>query len=149
MNVLLIEDDADDADLVSRALSDTQVFVSGVTTAAQAVKQLVEQKPDVVLLDLKLPNGEGILLCKRILDNAVGIPVIVLSGNTDKALVDAALNIGCRAYVAKDGMNALTLYSAIRQAYKDATIFKQGIAEKIDALFEKARRQVREVEAMK
>ena len=87
-SILIVEDEADMRDLLSEILKDTYE-VSAAGTGAALKQKLAGEQPDVVLLDLKLPDADGLDLMPAIKKQWVGTEVIVLTGN---ATFDAAVN---------------------------------------------------------
>jgi DNA-binding NarL/FixJ family response regulator len=67
----------------------------------EAVQKAQELKPDLILLDIGLPNLNGIEAAKRIRQAASGLRIIFLTQNSDKDVVRAALNTGAQRYVLK------------------------------------------------
>jgi DNA-binding NarL/FixJ family response regulator len=76
--------------------------VAEATSGVEALAAAEVHRPDVVLLDLELPDGSGLELCEALSTQLPGIPIIVLSDRTDEPDVTAAIECGARAYVAKD-----------------------------------------------
>ncbi len=72
---------------------------------ADALQLVTEQKPDVVLLDLKLPDMSGIELCQRIVQACPETAVLILTAFIDRQLVNACLRAGARGYLLKDAEN--------------------------------------------
>jgi CheY-like chemotaxis protein len=115
--VLLVEDDEGDAVLVRACLAETGVAPEAVIwshTAADALQQLT-QNPSCILLDLGLPDADGLGALLRIVDAAPDIPVIVLTGRQALGGVDA-LAVGAQDYLVKDDINADLLDRSIRYA---------------------------------
>ena len=83
---------------------DVCVAVDGVSAVSEARKQM----PDVILLDLGLPAGDGFTVLERLkaLDSLAHIPVIVVSGRNRAANQDRALNAQARAFLQKPVKNA-------------------------------------------
>src|SRR5438105_3983296 len=106
--VLLIEDNPGDADLVRLRLleahSDTDVCC--VDRLSDGLARLACGSPQVVLLDLNLPDSQGIATFDRLLKGAPGIPVIVLSGQDDEELAATAVNLGVQDYLVKGEFNS-------------------------------------------
>lgn len=116
--VLLIEDNPGDADLVRLRLveanSDVQVKVAD--RLSSGLKFLTETQPALVLLDLNLPDSRGAETFRKILAQAAGIPVVILSGQDDEELASKALHQGAQDYLVKGGFDAKDLARSMRYA---------------------------------
>jgi DNA-binding response OmpR family regulator len=98
--ILVVEDDADEAEMVAYVLAE----LGAVTVAAdlpEAVSLLENgDRPDVVLLDLNLPGGDGLSLLQSI-RAASGVPVVVVSGRAGRADRDRGWGLGADLYLTK------------------------------------------------
>ncbi|TFD47001.1 response regulator transcription factor [Cryobacterium frigoriphilum] len=107
MRVLLVEDDASVADGIIDGLGSAQFTTSHVTTGAACLAAMNTFRPDLVLLDLGLPDMDGIDVCRAIRARH-DTPIIVVSardGEIDRVI---ALEIGADDYVVKPfGMREL------------------------------------------
>lgn len=102
--VLLIDDDAIVHTLVSIMLRPYQITVKREETAESALKNLENQVPDVILLDIGLPGiYDGLHFLKAIRNNPIfrTLPVIVLTGKGDKTSIVKSLQAGANGYVIK------------------------------------------------
>ena len=107
VDILHVEDDDDDADLMSRALSRTGVnhVLIRVADATEAITYLTNQpRPDLVLLDLKLPrvNGFDVLAFIRAKPELQGLPVIVFTGSEFPNDMEKAKALGATDYLLKN-----------------------------------------------
>jgi PAS domain S-box-containing protein len=113
--VLVVEDDADCARLFEALLEETGLETSSVGTVASAREQIAARRPDLVLLDIGLPDGSGLSLIgdmERFGDDAPA--VVVASGFADDA-VERALSAGARDFLAKP-VRPVELISRVRAA---------------------------------
>jgi DNA-binding response OmpR family regulator len=100
--ILIVDDDAD----LREALAE-QLEVGGEFTAVQAangqtgVSQAEGRRPDLVLLDVDLPDIDGREVCRRLRQAGVGAPVIMLTGQTSDSDTIAGLDSGANDYVSK------------------------------------------------
>jgi serine phosphatase RsbU (regulator of sigma subunit) len=117
ITVLLVEDDDGDAlivdDLLSEALVGARITRS--RTFADALQELSPQI-DCVLLDLKLPDVEGLDTVMRLRERAPDTPLIVLTGLHDEAAGVAAVDAGAQDYLIKGDVDGAQLARAIRYA---------------------------------
>lgn len=106
-HVLYVEDSATDADLAVRALARTapEVSVELTTTLAAALRRLDTEGPaiDVILSDLRLPDGSGLDLLATVRQRKLPIAVVILTGSGDQASALAALKAGADDYLVKHG----------------------------------------------
>jgi two-component system response regulator DevR len=79
--------------------------VGEASNGADALRIVVEQRPDIVLLDLKLPGMGGVELCQRMVQISPKMAVLILTAFIDRNLVDACLRAGARGYLLKDAEN--------------------------------------------
>lgn len=99
--ILVVEDDAAIASLVSTAL-ETRGWVPLVAgTAATAVALAAERSPQVILLDLGLPDADGIEVVRRVRTWSEGLPIIVVSARGEDADKIGALDAGADDYLVK------------------------------------------------
>ncbi|MGX1776010.1 response regulator transcription factor [Nocardia brasiliensis] len=115
VTVFLVDDHA----IVRRGVADlidaeTDLEVIGEAgTVSQAMARIPALRPNVVVLDVRLPDGNGIELCRDLLDQHPGLHCLILTSFTDEqAMLDAIL-AGASGYVVKD-IGALELVDAIR-----------------------------------
>ena len=98
--ILVVEDDAAVRRLVATTLGLHRYAVREAKTAAQALIELSSQPPDLVVLDLGLPDGDGVDVI-RTLRGWSSLPVIVLSARLEDADKVAALDAGADDYLVK------------------------------------------------
>lgn len=118
-HVLLVEDDAGDASLVRQMLrSSTHPRFEFVVTSSLADmrQQLDEAMPEVLLLDLSLPDSHGLQTIHAARQAAGALPLIVLTGYDDTEFALQSLDAGAQDYLVKGAFNADGLIRAIRYA---------------------------------
>jgi CheY-like chemotaxis protein len=104
ITILLVEDDPTDARLLLQLLGHADVCaysVETVATAAEAEAALATSSPDVVLLDLSLPDCDGLTSVDRLLAAAPDTPVVVLTGRDDYALGLQSIEAGAQDFLVK------------------------------------------------
>lgn len=102
--VLIIEDDPKIYEAVEKTLSMGAGFtLRGVSDPEKALGEAVDSKPDLILLDVRLPGGDGRVVLKSLKTNAAtsAIPVIMLTGMSSEGDKVLALNLGADDYVVK------------------------------------------------
>jgi DNA-binding response OmpR family regulator len=99
----VVEDDRDIADLVARYLQKSGFEVSVLSSGARALAAIVQQPPDVIVLDLMLPEVNGTEVCRAIRSNekTASTPIIMLTARADEAERVAGLEMGADDYLTK------------------------------------------------
>src|SRR5262252_6233688 len=100
--------------LTSLLSEDERVDVVGqAVDGADAVKQAIKTKPDVVLMDIKMPNVDGIEATRQITEAVPGIKVLILTTFETDSQVIQALKAGASGYVLKDSSAAAIISSIV------------------------------------
>jgi signal transduction histidine kinase/DNA-binding NarL/FixJ family response regulator len=109
--VLLVEDNPGDADLVEISLGEADggpFETEHVTTLSEALARVARSPgPDVVLLDLSLPDALGLEGLRRLKEAAPDVPVVVLTGSANREIGGAAIHAGAQDYLSKGADSAL------------------------------------------
>ncbi len=103
VRVLVVDDYAPWMNFVSAALAATpQVQVVGqASNGLTALQKVAELNPDLVVLDIGLPDISGIMVAQQIMDMSPTVRILFLSENTAPEVVRAALRTGAQGYVVK------------------------------------------------
>ena len=119
LSVLLVEDNTGDARLIRELLRDTSnMQIVWVNSLATTLARLAQPGLDLVLLDLGLPDSQGLDTLIRIVRDHPALPVIVVTGREDDGLALATLKAGAQDYLVKGAIEAGVLERAIRYAYE-------------------------------
>jgi signal transduction histidine kinase len=116
MRVLLVEDNEDDALLIRESLSETILEIKRAERLSTALEQLAEGKFDAILLDLSLPDAQGLNTIGRVLSQAPGIPIVVLTGLDDEEAAVKAVEQGAQDYLIKGQVDGHLLARSLRYA---------------------------------
>jgi signal transduction histidine kinase/CheY-like chemotaxis protein len=98
---LLVEDDPDGCDLMQMMLRRFGAEVTAVSTAAAALESVRERRPDVLVSDIGLPDGDGFALLKRVRESNHDLPAVAVTAYASRQDVAKALAAGFQAHVAK------------------------------------------------
>jgi DNA-binding response OmpR family regulator len=98
--VLIVEDDPNVAEVVSRYLAREGYDVDAVADGAEGLRRALADPPDLVVLDLMLPSLSGLDVCRR-LRAAAPVPVIMLTARGEEADRIAGLELGADDYLSK------------------------------------------------
>lgn len=101
IKILVVDDEAPIRRLLRVGLTTEGYVVREAADAADAVANLAEEKPDVIILDLGLPDVQGHDLLTGWRASGLELPVIILSSRTDEAGIVRALEAGADDYVTK------------------------------------------------
>jgi len=101
--VLAVEDEPLNRLLLHAVLEREGYTVIDAGTLAEARARISERLPDLVLLDLRLPDGDGLELCRELKteDATARVPVVAATASVMPAIVTAAKDAGCDGFLAK------------------------------------------------
>jgi DNA-binding response OmpR family regulator len=99
--VLLVEDDDRISEPLIRVLRAEQFDVAHVAAGQPALDAVAQQRPDLVLLDLTLPDIDGLDVCRKLRVDHPDLPVIMLTARAEEIDVIVGLNAGADDYIAK------------------------------------------------
>jgi two-component system, cell cycle response regulator len=119
LRVLLVEDNPGDADLLQEILAEVETArfeLVRVEQLGEALHRLRREHFDVVLLDLSLPDSQGLETFSRLHAEEAGVPILVLTGLNDHQLSAQAVRRGAQDYLIKGKMTSDLLGRAIRYA---------------------------------
>jgi DNA-binding NarL/FixJ family response regulator len=127
---------ADDHEIVRRGIAalidaqDDMEVVGEAATAAQARSRLPAVRPDVAVLDVRLPDGSGIDVCRRIKQDDPSIRCLMLTAYDDDDALRAAIIAGADGYVIKD-IRGSTLLDDIRAAARGKRLIDPRVASRV------------------
>jgi PAS domain S-box-containing protein len=117
LGILLVEDNPGDARLIQEMLrSISGVELSCVECLSAALDHLAKHSPDIVLLDLGLPDSQGLETVRRVASRMPMLPIIVLTGLGDDMIALDSLKAGAQDYIVKGLIESEGLMRAIRYA---------------------------------
>jgi len=130
LRVLIADDHRLMLAAVRRALGDAEGFeiVGEVSVGSHVVPAVRETKPDVVLLDLRMPELDGLACLERLRKHDPTIAVVILSSYSDAAQIEAARRAGARGYVVKT-VEPVDLATVLRSALSGRTFAVWGAQE--------------------
>lgn len=101
--ILIIDDEEDIIEGLTFVLEDEGYKVFSYTSGLNALKEIKSCNPDLILLDLMLPDVDGINICKNLKANieTCHIPILILSSRSTEQEVIAGLDSGCNDYITK------------------------------------------------
>ena len=119
MKVLLVEDNQADARFLREAMKETgmdRAYMVHVQRLSDAFAKIDQERFDVILLDLSLPDAEGMETITRMQERASGVPIVVLTGLDDADIAMRALRQGAQDYLVKGQGDSHLLMRSMRYA---------------------------------
>lgn len=128
ISVLLVDDHAVLTETLAASLAETPDISVAATasTAAEGLDHAGKLKPDVALLDLGLPDFDGIELARRVRAASPATRVIILTGNNDVSLFPRAMAAGACGYLQKDSSLG-DVTDAIRRAHAGQVVVPERV----------------------
>ncbi|MBR2903478.1 MAG: response regulator transcription factor [Clostridia bacterium] len=134
IKVLLADDQADLAEGIKSVLeTDAALEVVGIAADGfEALEMMEKTAVDVVLMDIRMPNMNGVVATQRIKATYPSVKVVVLTTFDDSDYILNAINHGASGYLLKDS-SAAAIIDAIKNAHAGDTILPAKIAQRIAA----------------
>ncbi|TQS42644.1 response regulator transcription factor [Cryptosporangium phraense] len=111
-------------------LADDIDVVGAASDGEEAVRLVADAHPDVVLMDLRMPNVDGVEATRRIRERFPGTAVLVLTTYADDESIGGALRAGARGYLTKDTGRA-ELAAAVRAVAAGQSTFAREVGERL------------------
>ena len=99
-SILVVEDETSIASFVAAYLRNAGYNVRTASTAAAAVTELANEPPALIVLDLNLPDGDGVELCRRIRKGS-DVPILMLTARDEDIDKIIGLEVGADDYLTK------------------------------------------------
>ena len=141
IRVLIVEDHKMFSEALHLALDETDdiAVTASVETRAAAVQAARDTHPDVVLMDYRLPDGDGVAAARQIKDEQPSIRIVMLTATSDDIVLRQAIEAGCSGYLTKDH-TVDELILAVRAAHNgEALISPAMLSRLLDRLGDRTR----------
>ncbi|MBL4752779.1 MAG: response regulator [Flavobacteriales bacterium] len=128
INVLLIEDNPDDQVMFKEHFQEISFEQSGLTICSnlsEGIKILSEEKTDILLLDMSLPDAINLDGLQKIISQFTNVPVIILTGFRNPEIAIEAIQIGAQDYIVKGEYNSCLLEKSIRYAIERQKLIQE------------------------
>ena len=146
IKILIVDDQPILAEGLKSILEhDSELTVTALASdGADALEKMAQERADIVLMDIRMPNMNGVVATKEICSKYADTKVIMLTTFDDSDYILSAINNGASGYLLKD-IGSAELVAAIKNAYAGDTILPAKIAKKITdaALMVSENRQIR------
>lgn len=107
------------------------------TTGRQALQAVIDDHPDIAILDLSMPDGDGLWVCSQVREAGLPTKVLILTMSDEDENVLAALRAGAYGYAVK-GAGPDEIVAAVRAVAHGEAVFGAGIAARILQHFSRA-----------
>ncbi|MBI5873105.1 MAG: response regulator [Candidatus Omnitrophica bacterium] len=101
--ILVVDDELNFLEMVKRRLSDSGYEVVTATTGAQAMEKVVQEKPDVVFLDVMMPGIDGLEVLKDMRAKNNNIPIYIMTAYSNEERFKSAQEWGASGFITKTG----------------------------------------------
>ena len=112
IKIFLIEDDPGDVDLIKELLTpetNPSFSLQSVNRLQTAIKQFTQLDADIILLDLSLPDSQGLKTFQEVHRQEPNIPIVVLTGLNDETVALESVRQGAQDYLVKGQINGKML----------------------------------------
>ena len=99
--ILIVDDESEVRDVLSEFFSSQGYAITTAGSGAEALASVHRERPDLVLLDMRMPGMDGVEVLKRVREHDATIGVIMITANEDVELARRTLELGAFDYVAK------------------------------------------------
>jgi two-component system, NarL family, response regulator DevR len=127
----------DDHEVVRRGVAEVLEDDPGITVAgeagsvAEALVRVPAVRPDIVVIDMRLPDGDGAELCRGLRDRIPGLRCLVLTSFSEQDALDAAVQAGASGFVLKQ-VRGPALVSAVRTIAAGGSLFDaEAVASRV------------------
>jgi two-component system response regulator FixJ len=117
-HVAILDDDPSIRVALGRLMKASEMIADIYSTGSQFFDALALKSPDCLVLDLEMPEMNGLAVLRRMQSLGCTLPVIVLTGSSDLSMQEDVLRTGARAFLKKP-IDALVLASTIEKAIHD------------------------------
>ena len=115
--ILLVEDDKKISELVKQSLLNEGYFVDQSFDGESGYYKIIEDQPDLVILDIMMPKMNGYKVCAKVREIGVTTPIIMLTAKSGEYDVEEGLDTGANDYLRKP-FSTVELLATIRQLLK-------------------------------
>lgn len=101
MKILIVDDEKNIVDLIQKNLKLEGYETIGAYSGLEAIKKVKTEKPDIVLLDIMMPDMDGYEVLQKIQEHDIGIPIIFITAQGRNYIRVAALELGADDFITK------------------------------------------------
>lgn len=149
MRLLLVEDDRLVSNFIKKGLSEMGYAVDLAHDAQEGTYLSEEEDYDLIILDLMLPKGDGLTICKQVREKGIATPIMILTAKTQVDDRVAGLNAGADDYLTKPfAFSELQarVQALLRRAHREASPTLKVADLELDPVSHEVRRNGQEIE---
>ncbi len=149
MKVLLVDDHSIFLDGLRRIIEDCEDMqvLAGASTGTQALEMALANRPDVAVVDISLPDIDGLELINRLLEHYPDLPIVVLTVHEDRQYMYRAVQAGAMGYITKRSASE-QLVEAIRKLHAGKRFLPEEVAEALALQLGKSRPSIDNLESL-
>jgi two-component system KDP operon response regulator KdpE len=129
LNLLIIDDDSAVTELLSLLLKTQGFEVIAANRGADGVKLVREKSPDLIILDLMMPEMDGWAVCKEVRSFS-NVPIIILSALNDPLVIASILDAGADDYLTKPTLSSVLVAHINKLVRRSATGTLSSVPQK-------------------
>ena len=122
LRILIVEDDDEYAAFLGRELASSPLVLHRAVSMTSACRALADQRYDAILLDLGLPDSQGVATVTAACEIAPDVPIVVLTSQSDDSIANQAVQRGADDYLPKDTTDATGIMRSLRHSLERATL---------------------------
>jgi DNA-binding response OmpR family regulator len=100
-HILVVDDESDVRELLSKFLTRRGYEVNTASDGMAAMEAIRDNRPDIVLLDIRLPKIDGLSVLQRLRDESENVAIITMSGVADEDTARRSLELGAADFITK------------------------------------------------
>lgn len=100
-NILIVDDALDSREALKAMLSQFDVRITEACDGTDGWQKIIKDHPDLVLLDIYMPQKDGITILEEIQEEWLGVPVVIVTGNNDEDTKQTCSYLGAKAVLQK------------------------------------------------
>jgi DNA-binding response OmpR family regulator len=100
-HILVVDDESDVRELLSKFLTRRGYEVNTASDGMAAIEAIRDSRPDIVLLDIRLPKIDGLSVLQRLRDESENVAIITMSGVADEETARRSLELGAADFITK------------------------------------------------
>jgi DNA-binding response OmpR family regulator len=100
-HILVVDDESDVRELLSKFLTRRGYEVNTASDGLAAIEAIRDSRPDIVLLDIRLPKIDGLSVLQKLRDESENVAIITMSGIADEDTARRSLELGAADFITK------------------------------------------------